>query len=183
MLGLMMRPQVLFRWVASIGMLVVVGVSVWLAFSVSHGKSPLELQSCMTSDPAPISWICRQALYRLHPTTEEVRELNEVAGASFAVRYIEEDESRLLLKHYLDAGVDINSPDQRTKNKWTALHAVAITPDIRAVRILLEFGADPQVLDTQGNTPADLAKQANQRRPSPAYAEVITALEEASGRR
>lgn len=59
-----------------------------------------------------------------------------------------------LLRALLENGARI---DSRSVGGMTALHAAAWCGQGRAVEVLLAGGADPEVLDDQGQSPADLA--------------------------
>lgn len=142
------------------------------------------LQACMHGDPRPVSWVCEQFFFRAHPTPEEVKELNAMAGVRFASMADNESDARRVLKHYLDAGVDINAVDQRkmlsgpnTQPKFTALHMAVLSSELTQVKLLLEFGASREIRDANGRTPLDLARELQAKRPTPEHAEVIRLLE------
>lgn len=149
----------------------------------------LHLQSCMQVYPRPFPWLCEQYLYRHHPTPEEVKELNTAAGARFAFFTPAESDGRRLLKHYLEAGIDINAVDEHVDatffkdapRRWTALHIAASESNVTAVKLLLEFGASRDVRDATGKTPLELAREVQLKSPTPEREEVIRLLE--SGKR
>jgi hypothetical protein len=167
-----------------LGVLVVAGA---LLLNHLRQRNLLYLQTCMVIYRQPLPWLCEQFFYRYHPTPEEVRELNMAAGARFAFEAKDEAQARRQLRHYLDAGVDINALDAHTKSidrqeplKITALHGAVLGPEVMEVRLLLEFGASTQVRDSKGRTPLDLARELQSKNPSPARAEVIRMLEAAA---
>lgn len=143
------------------------------------------LQSCMQVDPQPFSGLCEQYFYRFHPTPDEVKELNTTAGARFAFMAKNESDARRVLKHYLDAGVDINAVDQhmdatlnkKEPRKWTALHGAVLGSHLMEVKLLLEFGASREVRDAKGRTPLELARELQAKNPSPQREEAIRLLE------
>lgn len=142
------------------------------------------LQACMHVDPPPFSGLCEQWFYRFRPTPEEVKKLNTAAGARFAFMAKNESDARRVLKHYLDAGVDINAVDQsinlgdqRTQPKFTALHMAVLRPELIEVKLLLEFGASREVPDAKGRTPLELAREIQAKNPNPQREEVIRLLE------
>lgn len=136
----------------------------------------LTLQSCMEAEAGVRAWICRQALYHLHPTQEEVKELNASAGAQFPASMENLSDATQLLQHYLRAGLDINAVDQRSQLKWTALHAAAFEGNPQAVRLLLDNGAETHTKDGIGRTPLDIAREANTKMPSEAFAQIVAML-------
>ena len=147
-------------------------------------RNTVQLQACMHADPQPFSGLCQQFFYRFHPTPQEVEELNTAAGAGFAFMANSESEARQVLKHYLDAGVDINAVDQRTisidektKAKFTALHGAVLASELMEVKLLLEFGASREIRDAKGRTPLDLARELQAKNPNPQRAEIIRLLE------
>lgn len=138
------------------------------------------LISCTDVDKGTLRYYCHQALFLFHPTAEEVKRLNREAGAYYAALLKDENEARRLLKRFLDKGVDINSADMRGLTpRWTALHrSVLPYPDLQAMRLLLEAGADPFIKDAKGDTPLDLAKKFQTLKPHYNYRAGIELLEQ-----
>ncbi|MCW7538826.1 hypothetical protein OOT46_13340 [Aquabacterium sp. A7-Y] len=172
----------MLKWAGAAALVVLVGGVGYIVQGLRTADI-LMLQACSEVERAPIAWTCRQGLYRFHPTREEVAHLNTVAGALFTVDQTTEENGRRLLKHFIDAGVDVNAADQRVPAKWTALHVMASEPNPLAVRLLLEHGARPDVKDAQGRTPADLARARQAKSQNAAYAEVIDMLDAKAGSR
>jgi hypothetical protein len=152
-------------------------LSAYLTFWM-HESDPLALQACAEVYPGPVGWLCQKSLFWFHPTAEEVARLNREAGAAYAARAKDKALGRRLLKHYIQAGVDVNARDQRTKVGWTALHAMAVEGDVEGVRMLLESGADARIVDQQGMTALDWAWRMNETGSSVELAEVVRVLEE-----
>jgi ankyrin repeat protein len=145
------------------------------------------LQSCMAIHPQPLSWLCGKFFYRYHPTPEEVKELNAAAGVRFAFEARDEADARRQLKRYLDAGVDINATDERTRDidrqmlpRFTALHGAVLAPNLMEVKLLLEFGASIQARDGKGRTALDLARELQARSPRTDREEILRLLEAAA---
>lgn len=90
--------------------------------------------------------------------------------------------ARRFLKHYLEAGLDINAADQRSALRWTALHSMVLGPDVTAIRVLLDHGASPSIPDAEGRTALDIARHQHAKRPTPESAEVVRLLEQAGQR-
>ncbi|WP_374324633.1 ankyrin repeat domain-containing protein [Azonexus sp.] len=147
----------LFRAKTLAALLVLLGI-VLLAWGIGalRATNPLLLQACLEVESGARAWICRQSLYRLHPTREEVEELNSSAGVQFPVGMDDANEATSLLRHYLKAGVDINAVDQRSQLQWTALHSAAFEGRLQAVQLLIAHGADVKLRDARGKTPLDL---------------------------
>jgi ankyrin repeat protein len=71
------------------------------------------------------------------------------------------DNDHKLLKNLIKRGVDINSPDE---NGNTALHMAASGGYLQSMTILLAAGADVNIKNKQGLTPADMAGNSNIRK-------------------
>lgn len=171
------------RWALGLIGVFVIAVTASVVNDTRRMEATL-LQACMQVDPQPAAWLCEQFFYRTHPTPEEVRELNAIAGAKFASMANNESDARRVLKHYLDAGVDINAVDQRkllgderTQPKFTALHIAVLSSEPIQVRLLLEFGASREVRDAKGRTPLELARELQGKHPTPEYTEIVRLLE------
>ena len=158
-------------------LLVLLGI-VFLAWGIATIRStnPLLLQACMEVESGARAWICRQSLYRLHPTRTEVEEFNHIAGAQFPVAMDDVDEAAKLLQHYLRAGVDINAVDQRSQLKWTALHSAAFEGRLSAVQLLTAHGADVKLRDARGRTPMDLVLGNQDKLPPPDVERIVSVL-------
>lgn len=59
------------------------------------------------------------------------------------------------VKQFVRAGVDVNSSNRM--NGWTALHWASHRGQYNVVEYLLQNGADPSLVNTKGETPAQLA--------------------------
>lgn len=128
----------------------------------------------------PITWILEQWLYAFHPTAEEVQDLNRKAGAWEVIYYIPEPKARRLLAHYIAAGLDINRHNLESPLLTTALHSAAWADKASYTRVLLDFGARPDLRDAKGRTPLDLARQSQKQFPDdPEAAERVRMLEAA----
>jgi hypothetical protein len=128
----------------------------------------------------PITWIIEQGLYAFHPTAEEVQDLNRKAGADGLIFYIPEPQARRLLAHYIAAGLDINRRNLESPLLTTALHTAAWADKASYTRVLLDFGARPDLRDAKGRTPLDLARQTQKEFPNdPDAAERVRMLEAA----
>jgi hypothetical protein len=128
----------------------------------------------------PITWIIEQGLYAFHPTAEEVQDLNRKAGADALIYYIPEPQARRLLAHYIAAGLDINRHNLASPLLTTALHSAAWADKASYTRVLLDFGARPDLRDAKGRTPLDLARQSQKQFPDdPDAAERVRMLEAA----
>jgi len=60
------------------------------------------------------------------------------------------------LKHCLDNGMDPNIPYPSCMYKWPLFAAVKFQ-NVACVKLLLEYGADPNIVDDQGRTPLSYA--------------------------
>lgn len=158
----MIRRVVAVSAIAALAVAAVTGVQL-------RGMTATALQSCIEQPPfAGSAWACRAALYSAHPTPAEVEHINRRAGAVWLLS-LPEDEARRLLQHFVAAGVDVNAVDQESDGRgWTSLHLAAFDGDTKAVRLLLEAGAKPDVTDRQGMTPRDIAQQRLAQQPTSA---------------
>jgi hypothetical protein len=129
----------------------VAGCGIGWAVAALRGADLRWLQVCTHTTKQPLAWACRQGLYRLHPTRQEIVELNAIAGAVFPLYLDDEVEARRVLRHYVGAGIGIDAPDLRHEVQWTALHYAVAECSARNVRLLLEAGAKPEVRDARGS--------------------------------
>jgi ankyrin repeat protein len=84
---------------------------------------------------------------------DDVDTLYEAAGDGDAARVAD----------LLDTGVDVNA---RTSNGSYALNNAAVENQVEVMRILLERGADPNVQNSQGDTPLICATKFSGGRPA-----------------
>lgn len=164
------------RWTLGLAGVSAVAAAAYAAHELRSSPSWF-LQSCADTAHAPVAWACEQALFSQHPTPQELAQMNQRAGALFAVHHVKEANARRFLAHYIKAGLNINAVDQRNGQRWTALHMVALDGDAAGVRALLDFGADATLKDADGKTAADLVRERHAKRPSPGLAEVLELLE------
>lgn len=152
-----------WKWIA---VLAVAGTAAAYAAHELGSGDIVELQVCAESAPAPAAWICKQSLLNFHPTPEEVRYLNGTAGAHIPASTRDEQFVRRLLKRHIAVGMNINAADERKQAKLTALHAMAMEPNPKAVALLLAFGADPGVKDLKERTAPELARELHAKEPT-----------------
>lgn len=161
--------------------------SLFIARTFVADKDTNDLLACMEVQRGPIAWVCREGFYRLHPTTEEIEQINRSASLWQFAEYSDEAEARRMVSHLIAAGADINRANQAPslfKRKdgrpeapgWTALHMAALNANDRAIRILLEAGAKVDVRDNAGKTALELALERQRAVPSTDHSKVIALL-------
>lgn len=181
----MKRPRL---WVGAAAVAIVLVLFGATAVVLELRKSTLiSLQHCVDHPThAFFGWACRQVMRTKEPPPDEVAHMNANGGAHRVFNAKYDDDARALLRRYLAAGLNINAVDHKVPQvQWTSLHLAALNGELRQVRILLEFGADPSLQDAQGHTAADLARLKAQKSPDSEakYLEVAQALDEAGRKR
>jgi hypothetical protein len=168
-------------WIAGAAAVAVALAAIWGAVTLRQADH-IQLLALSRSTIQPMAWIYEQGLYRLHPTAEEIRDLNSRAGAATLLTEASEPEARRLLAHYLAAGLDINSINQWSPSGSSTLHYAVISGIPMETRLLLEFGARTDIRDSQGLTPLDLARLRQQKVPDRVELAKIVQLLEGAGR-
>lgn len=130
------------------------------------------------NSPAVLKWGAETALYRFHPSEDEVQQLNIEAGARYAALYPDESQARKLLVHFLESGVDVNAID--SGSGVTALHSAVLERNSFAVKLLLKHGADVSTKDEQGRTHLDFARLLQQKEDGADIVEIINLIKSAS---
>lgn len=170
-----------FTLVMTAALLVIAGLLGVLGYQLSRAPILQLLVQMNPQESSPVlAWASRTALYAFHPTEEEVNELNREAGARYAATFPDPEEAAKLLTHFVSRGVRIDSVDESTELRLTALHSAALNPNPAPVQLLLSLRADPDVRDGEGRSPLDLARTSQSNRPDLDYGEVIRLLEAAS---
>ncbi len=82
-----------------------------------------------------------------------------------------------LVKFLVNEGVDIN--DTGRYKGWTVLHSAAYGGNLEIVKFLLERGANPNIRDTDGKNPRDVAVIESRQNKGKPYREIIKLLAEA----
>ncbi|MFP3023920.1 MAG: ankyrin repeat domain-containing protein [Wolbachia sp.] len=85
-----------------------------------------------------------------------------------------------LVKFLVNEGVDIN--DTGRYKGWTVLHSAAYGGNLEIVKFLLERGANPNIRDTDGKNPRDVAVIESRHNKDKPYREIIKLLAEAEDR-
>jgi hypothetical protein len=165
------------RWVVAAIVAATIGTGT-VGFAEMKRADHLMLLALSHEVGQPAAWILEQGLYRLHPTPEEIREMNRWAGASVLLVTTDEVQLRRLLTHYMAAGLDLNQVHHASPSRITALHAAVLSRTVVQVRVLLELGARPDVQDGRGRLPLDLAREQLRSFPGdPALTEIVGLLE------
>ncbi|WP_265016914.1 ankyrin repeat domain-containing protein [Wolbachia endosymbiont (group B) of Lycaena phlaeas] len=79
-----------------------------------------------------------------------------------------------LVKFLVNEGVDIN--DTGRYKGWTVLHSAAYGGNLEIVKFLLERGANPNIRDTDGKNPRDVAVIESRHNKDKPYREIIKLL-------
>ncbi|BET37234.1 hypothetical protein wNi1_11910 [Wolbachia pipientis] len=79
-----------------------------------------------------------------------------------------------LVKFLVNEGVDIN--DTGRYKGWTVLHSAALGGNLEIVKFLLERGANPNIRDTDGKNPRDVAVIESRHNKDKPYREIIKLL-------
>lgn len=144
------------------------------------GQSPGHLLACLDSDPGFVAWHCERILRHVRMRKEAVADLNASAGVRFPLYLRDAALGRELARSMVQQGVDVNAPDVRHK-RLTALHGAVLSGSMSEARSLLELGARTDVVDSEGRSPLDLARQLAQKRPDdPHLRDLIGLLERAA---
>lgn len=158
--------------------LLLIAISVFYAAYISALKNeePLSLLVCIDTKPSIISWTCEQALKSSGLKPEQVKRLNEEAGARYPLTLKDEKKAEEILTLFLAKGVDINAGDIRASN-LTALHVASVEHDVKKAELLIKHGAKLDVKDANGRTPLDFVRSMQQKHPKENHSEMIQFLE------
>jgi hypothetical protein len=148
-------------------------VVVYAAFFYSTLKEvPLNLRICMETSEYPywMSWTCKQVLFHPAWNSSHVDDADESEGSQL------KRKSEQLLRLFMARGVNINSRNARLYGR-TALHSAAMGTHLHQAQLLLKYGARADLMDTQGQTPLDIARHVQAQKPSdPNAAEMVRLL-------
>ncbi len=78
-----------------------------------------------------------------------------------------------IVKFLIEKGVDINTEKYE---RWTALHAASYKGNLEIIKFLLEKGANPNIRDTDGKNPRDVAVLRSRHNKDKPYDEIIHLL-------
>jgi hypothetical protein len=169
-------------WVSGIAFGVFLAIASWLIHT-AYNTELTEVIDC-ADDPSQsgMQWMCKKTIYHLRVTPDEVKELNSMAGAYFAVQLDDKVEAEKLLQYFLSRGVDINSVDTQTSDEgFTALHNAVYSNEPKEVELLLAHGAKADALSSKNQMPLELAKELQLKHAQEDRSQVIKLLVE-SGR-
>lgn len=75
-----------------------------------------------------------------------------------------------MTKVLIDRGIDVNAKKEKNTDQQTPLHIACISDsELRIVKLLLESGADPTIVDVVGKTPLDYAVENAEQFPNPKW--------------
>jgi hypothetical protein len=169
-------------WASGIVLGAFLAGAAWVIHSSYTTKLSLLMRCADDSSQPILQWVCKQNIYLLRVTPNEVKQLNAMAGAYFAVQLKDKEDAEKMLKLFLSRGVDINSVDTKiTKAGLTALHNAVYANEPKEVELLLAHGANTNVLSDRNQTPLELARELQYRHPHEDRSQVIKLLVE-SGR-
>jgi ankyrin repeat protein len=102
-----------------------------------------------------------QSILNKNPTLRDKPELGLGRPIDHAARLRRYDIVELLLKRGAEPnGQDMLFPDSFS----TLLHSAAVNDDVQLAELLLTFGAKPALADSEGQTPAEVAKETGSKR-------------------
>lgn len=93
-----------------------------------------------------------------------------------ALHYAAEEGCLEIVKFLVEKGVDINATKYE---RWTPLHAATYEGKLEIIKFLLEKGANPNIRDTDGKNPRDVAVLRSRHNKDKPYREIIKLLTKA----
>jgi hypothetical protein len=145
-------------WGSGIVLAACLAFAAWFIHSARATELSLIMGCADDSSRPAVQWVCKKNIYLLRVTPDEVKELNTLAGAYFAVQLKDKADAEKMLKFFLSRGVDINSVDTKITNAGlTALHNAVYANEPNEVELLLAYGAKTEVRSHKNQTPLELA--------------------------
>src|SRR5207245_2705282 len=122
--------------------------------TLSRARTPPRRRA--RSTPTPVSPPRARRAARRRPSWRSTGSRNADANAPLHAAAAGGADA-MLMGRLIAAGARVN---HRQSSGYTALHEAAAIGNADVVRLLLDSGAQPDVRNTEGQTPADLAREA-----------------------
>jgi hypothetical protein len=118
---------------------------------IQFSEPTLFLAACASGDYDEIDRLLRDCRVDIN--------VSNVDGLT-ALHYACIDDNPPLVRHLLQAGANVNAVDNEG---WSVLHATASCGHVTVAETLLQFGADPSLVNVDGELPIDLADDERMR--------------------
>ena len=129
-------------------------VSILLVAAISlmlvslHRTSFQDFIICSTNDEAsyiPVK-LCQSYLYNFRGNAEDIHELEQTTGVTIAFDVEDQTQRRALFEFLLSKGMDINK--QNLLTGLYPIHELILRNDVKAIKLLLQHGADINLEDS-----------------------------------
>jgi len=149
------------RRIAVVSALALLGGYVAVAVGLIGRQDALSLVLCADKGGWRIpfdNFLCRQYLFRFRIDAQDVADVQRAGGGSFLIQIEDAVLREKALRAFVERGLDLNLVDDL--HGGYPLHAAVLFGDTEAVGLLLEHGAQVDVLDAKhGLTPLQLANR------------------------
>lgn len=125
---------------------------------------------------------CKHYLYNYRDMDSDVEQLAGGAGLIFILNGSMEERFEIA-EHFLAHGLDINGINHYGEHNLTPLHHAVLVEDVRAVRFLLERGADVLSSLPSTGTPLEFAQSLQAQQPSEDRKAIVALLKSQVDRR
>ncbi|BET28505.1 hypothetical protein wCauATS_07070 [Wolbachia pipientis] len=109
-------------------------------------------------------------------SVESLLDINTQIPELTALHYAAEEGCSEVITFLVKKGIDINATKYE---RWTPLHAATYEGKLEIIRLLLEKGANPNIRDTDGKNPRDVAVLRSRHNKDKPYREIIKLLAKA----